>query len=135
MKPANVLAAVVLVVLVLFGFRFWGSQKSRPSVSDSARAAPAPSLAVVSVECSGRPIDSAKVTIANNGPEMEYAKAFVEFLNADGTVAAEGDGFLRPTTITTGARASATIYSRGTSTGRCRLAQVQDRDGKPIRTN
>lgn len=95
-------------------------------------ATPAHTVSVVSLDCSGSPIDSAKVTVINNGPELRFAKVYIEFVNSGGSIAAAEDSFLRPTTIPPGSRASATVYSRGTRAGQCRVAEIQDRNGNRI---
>ena len=134
-----VLGFIVLVVgfcgLGIFGaaMRDVNERSSRPKVE----AKPAPSglayaVRVVKVDCSGRSIDQARVTIENRGDEIPFAKVFVEFINKDGSIAAAEDSFFSPSTIPRGARASATAYSRGTHAERCRVTGIQDGEGNSV---
>jgi hypothetical protein len=138
MNPWKIIGWIVLgfIVLVLLfcGLGIFGSawKRGQAKLDDGSTAEPAHNVSVVSLDCSGSPIDSAKVTIINNGPELRFAKVYVEFVDGGGRVAAAEDSFLRPTTIPTGSRASATVYSRATRAGKCRVAEIQDRDGNRI---
>jgi hypothetical protein len=90
------------------------------------------SVRVVSVTCESRHANSAEVAIDNNGAEIPYAKAYVEFLDSNGKVIAAEDSYFRPSTIPRGSRASAHIYSRSTGAESCRLERIQDGDGNPV---
>ena len=83
-----------------------------------------PAFTLLSVSCDanhGTP--RADVSLRNDGPAVEYAKAYVQF----GPVVR--DGYLRPTSVPSGSIATAVIYGNAGDSANCDLVSVQDRSG------
>lgn len=144
MNPWKIIGWIVLGFIVLVvGFCglgiFGAAMRDTGSARTSNRSAPerepsglAYAVHVVNLECSGRNVDRAQVTIENRGDEIPFAKVFIEFLNKDGSIAAAEDSYFRPSTVPRGARASATAYSRGSNAHTCRVARIQDGSGNRV---
>lgn len=144
MNPWKIIGWIVLGFIVLVvgfcGLGIFGAVMSdldketgsaQPSVNTPSPS-PAYTVHVVNLDCSSRSIDRAQVTIENRGGEIPFAKVFIEFLNKDGSIAAAEDSYFSPSTIPPSARASASVYSRGTRAHSCRVIRIQDGDGNPV---
>lgn len=131
--------AILLALAALFVLRPPKAAKTNqsPASFQDAQSSHAPSylVDVIDLACGGVGIDGAKVTIENQGQEIPFAKAFVDFLAADGTVVGAADAYFSPSTIPENARASARLYSRGTRAETCRLSRIQDGNGRRVDLN
>lgn len=141
MNPWKIIGWIVLAFLVvsfgLCGLGMFGAARNQEGATAEkrptlGRSTPTYSVHVEKVECVSRGRDKAEVTITNNGPAIPYAKAYFEFVKKDGTVAAASDSYFSPTTVPSGARASADSYSSGSGSHQCRLVRIQDGDGNPV---
>jgi len=131
--------AILLALAGLFVLRPPKPANTNQRASDSpgSHTSQAPSYAVhlVNLACGGIGIDGAQITVENRGPEIPFARAFVDFIAADGTIVGAADAYFSPTTIPERSRASAKLYSRGTRAESCRLSRVQDGKGHPVDLN
>jgi hypothetical protein len=108
-----------------------------PAEADNSMAAPSAasySMKVVSVECTdnyGR--NKANITARNTGSTaIPFAKVFIQFKNKTGGVISAQDSYFSPTTIPSGATASATVYSSGGGAKTCGPVAIQDRYGASV---
>ena len=144
MNPWKIIGWIVLGFIVLVvgfcGLGIFGAAMRDVNTSSGTTRASEPrkpsglayAAHVVDLNCSGRTIDRAQVTIENRGDEIPFAKVFVEFLNKDGSIAAAEDSYFSPSTVPRGSRASATVYSNGARAESCRVTGIQDGDGNRV---
>ena len=139
MSPWKIIGWIFLAFLLLIMWSCMKAVSNRtpdPGAATSAAASPSVpsySVTIVSTECQndyGR--DSAEITIRNTGPEIPYAKGFVEFHDKAGKVLSAQDSYFTPHTIPAGATASMTAYSSGGGAIRCGLTTIQDGDGNRV---
>lgn len=117
MKTTSNLAILLVLIATLFGC----TKKAEDASKEQARTAPL-HVELLSVLCQARSGGTtAKVTINNIGPKIEFAKAIVSF---GGNME---DSYFSPSSVDNGVIAMATFHHSG-ETG-CQLISIQDRDG------
>jgi hypothetical protein len=132
MNMGKLAGFAILVGLVALFFLRNTAREKQQFATMAPSAAVAYSVRVVDLKCEGAGVDSARVTVENMGAEIPYAKAYVDFIAENGVIVASKDSYFSPSTIPSGARASARLYSRGPNAASCKLARIQDGNGNAV---